>query len=111
MDISVSRWAEAGLPLARTFIAMEQQARPLAPGQLAHLTNQSEKDVKLQLDDFFCRYHFASRDKEGLFSLTPAGLAHLNGDARPLPAVLRRVRRTPLLREAPIGNNRPSDSD
>jgi len=110
MDVSVARWAEAGLPLARTFIAMGRHARPLAPGQLAQLTNQPEKEVRLQLDDFFCRYHFASRDKEGLFSLTPAGLAHLNGDARPLPAVVRRVRRTPLQREAPIGNDRPSDS-
>lgn len=109
MDISVSQWAEAGLPLARTFLAMGQQGCPIAPERLAQLTNQPEKDVQLQLHDFLVRHAFATRGKDGLFSLTPAGLAKLNGDAPPPPTVARRVRRKPLPRKTPPAvSNRPN---
>jgi len=101
MEIAVSLWAEAGLPLARTFLTMGQQGFPLAPEQLAQLTNQPVKDVQLQLEDYLCRYDFATHDDDGLFSLTPAGFAKLNGDARPLPKAVLRARRTPSRRETP----------
>ena len=112
MEIAVSLWAEAGLPLARTFLAMGQQGFPLAPEQLAQLTGQRVCDVQLQLVDYLCRYAFATHDNDGLFSLTPAGLAKLNGDARPLPKAVRRVRRPPSRPEPPpAGRTRKARRD
>ena len=81
MSESIRDWADAGLPLARTFVALSTHEVGATAESVAEASSQDVGEVRVHLEEFLLPNGFALCSTDGVYALTQNGLAKLNGVA------------------------------
>ena len=81
MSESIRGWANAGLPLALTFIALGKHPVGATAESVAESSTQDVREVRVHLEQFLLPNGFALCSTAGVYALTKVGLAKLNDDA------------------------------
>jgi hypothetical protein len=81
--VSIQDWADAGLPLARTFAALGKNGVSASAESLARATSQEVREVHLQLEGFLLPHGFVTPTLDGTYTLTQSGRVRLDCHAKP----------------------------